>query len=210
MQNMKEWASKFTKADGIRLTTFTSSQITDTVSTIIASHNYSVEANIFMDNVIKQNKATVFGYYVSDPERYGVVEFDDNHNALLENLGNAYQSIFMSQEKRPEGMGYFDFVMSEVHGLRIKELLDEKEQGRKIIGSYCVFVPEEIVLAAKAAKSSVCGFFGVSDLAFVDAPGIILGPGDPANAHTADEFIKISDVNKASEIYQKIIKNYLA
>jgi len=28
------------------------------------------------------NKATVFGYHVHDPERYGVVEFDDNGNAL--------------------------------------------------------------------------------------------------------------------------------
>ncbi len=28
------------------------------------------------------NKATVFGYYVKDPERYGVVEFDDLGNAL--------------------------------------------------------------------------------------------------------------------------------
>lgn len=26
--------------------------------------------------------ATVFGYYVDDPERYGVVEFDDNHHAI--------------------------------------------------------------------------------------------------------------------------------
>ncbi len=40
-------------------------------------------------------------------------------------------------------MAYFDFVMSEVHGLRIRELLDEKKAGRKIIGSYCVFVPED-------------------------------------------------------------------
>jgi hypothetical protein len=30
-------------------------------------------------------------------------------------------------------MGYFDFLMSEVHGLRIKELLDEKEQGRTLL-----------------------------------------------------------------------------
>jgi len=29
-----------------------------------------------------KNKATVFGYYVSDPERYGVVEFDQNNKAL--------------------------------------------------------------------------------------------------------------------------------
>ena len=26
--------------------------------------------------------ATVFGYYVKDPERFGVVEFDENHNVL--------------------------------------------------------------------------------------------------------------------------------
>ncbi len=30
----------------------------------------------------KQNGATVFGYWVSDPERFGVVEFDDNGNAI--------------------------------------------------------------------------------------------------------------------------------
>ena len=53
-------------------------------------------------------------------------------------------------------MGYFAFVMSEVHGLRIKELLDEKAAGRKIIGSYCVFVPEEIVLAANATLVGLC------------------------------------------------------
>lgn len=30
----------------------------------------------------KENKATVFGYWVDDPERYGVAEFDDNGNCL--------------------------------------------------------------------------------------------------------------------------------
>lgn len=78
------------------------------------------------------------------------------HDALLGVLGKAYQDIYLSQKNRPEGMGYFDFVMSEVHGLRIKELLDEKAAGRKIIGSYCVFVPEEIVLAANATLVGLC------------------------------------------------------
>ncbi|WP_299125624.1 glucose-1-phosphate thymidylyltransferase RfbA [uncultured Tenacibaculum sp.] len=32
-------------------------------------------------NVKKEGKATVFGYYVKDPERYGVVDFDSNGNA---------------------------------------------------------------------------------------------------------------------------------
>jgi benzoyl-CoA reductase/2-hydroxyglutaryl-CoA dehydratase subunit BcrC/BadD/HgdB len=78
------------------------------------------------------------------------------HDALLGVLGPAYADIYLAQKNRPEGMGYFDFVMSEVHGLRIKELLDEKTSGRKIIGSYCVFVPEEIVLAANATLVGLC------------------------------------------------------
>lgn len=30
----------------------------------------------------QENKATIFGYWVNDPERYGVAEFDDNGNCL--------------------------------------------------------------------------------------------------------------------------------
>ncbi len=78
------------------------------------------------------------------------------HDALLGVLGNAYKDIFLTQKNRPEGMGYFDFVMSEVHGLRIKELMDEKALGQKIIGSFCVFVPEEIALAANATLVGLC------------------------------------------------------
>ena len=45
------------------------------------------------------------------------------HDALLGVLGPLYEQTFMHQENRPGGMRYFDFVMSEVHGLRIKELM---------------------------------------------------------------------------------------
>ena len=33
-------------------------------------------------NIQEENKATVFGYYVSDPERYGVAEFNDNGDVI--------------------------------------------------------------------------------------------------------------------------------
>jgi len=35
-----------------------------------------------VEDVDKNNKATVFGYYVDDPERYGVAEFDKQGNVL--------------------------------------------------------------------------------------------------------------------------------
>ncbi len=33
-------------------------------------------------NAKEENKATVFGYYVKDPQRYGVAEFDENGNVI--------------------------------------------------------------------------------------------------------------------------------
>jgi benzoyl-CoA reductase/2-hydroxyglutaryl-CoA dehydratase subunit BcrC/BadD/HgdB len=78
------------------------------------------------------------------------------HDDLLGTLGNAYQETFLSQKNRPEGMGYLDFVMSEVHGLRVKELQDARAQGRKVIGTFCVFVPDELILATDAIAVGLC------------------------------------------------------
>ena len=78
------------------------------------------------------------------------------HDQLLQVLGDGYGQIFLSQQERPQGMEYFNFVMSEVHGLRIKELVDGQAEGKKVIGSFCVFVPEEIVRAADATLVGLC------------------------------------------------------
>ena len=78
------------------------------------------------------------------------------HDALLGGLGEAYQNIYLTQRNRPEGMKYFDFVMSEVHGLRVVELLNAQKEGRKVIGSFCVFVPEELILAVDGISVGLC------------------------------------------------------
>ena len=49
---------------------------------IFNGHGFSKLLKQSVANVQDQNMATVFGYYVSDPERYGVVEFNDNGRAL--------------------------------------------------------------------------------------------------------------------------------
>src|SRR5208337_3896079 len=79
-----------------------------------------------------------------------------NHAGLLGVLTNAYKDIYLSQKNRPAAMEYFDFVISEVHGLRIEEIVAAKEAGRKVVGTFCVYVPEEIVLAADGVCIGLC------------------------------------------------------
>lgn len=78
------------------------------------------------------------------------------HDQLLQVLSQGYQQLFLNQPNRPAGMQYLDFVMSEIHGLRVQELVDAQKAGRKVIGSFCVFVPEELILAVDAISVGLC------------------------------------------------------
>ncbi|NIN99969.1 MAG: 2-hydroxyacyl-CoA dehydratase, partial [Anaerolineae bacterium] len=80
----------------------------------------------------------------------------EKHDMLLQALPSMYESIFLSQGDRPETMEYFDFVVGEIHGLRVRELMDHKASGGKVIGLYCVFVPEDLIMAAGAIPVGLC------------------------------------------------------
>lgn len=81
----------------------------------------------------------------------------EKHDVLCAVLPEIYSKVYLSQDGRPEGMNYFNFVVSEVHGLRIEELDNHKKQGGKVIGTFCVYVPDEVILAAGAIGVGLCG-----------------------------------------------------
>lgn len=78
------------------------------------------------------------------------------HDQLLRALPPTYGDVYLSQDNRPAGMEYFDFVINEIHGLRIQELQDHKAGGGKVVGAFCVFVPEEVVRAAGGICIGLC------------------------------------------------------
>jgi benzoyl-CoA reductase/2-hydroxyglutaryl-CoA dehydratase subunit BcrC/BadD/HgdB len=80
----------------------------------------------------------------------------ENHTGLLGVLSDTYKNIYLSQRGRPKGMGYFDFVISEIHGLRVEEIYEAKKARRKIVGTFCLYVPEEIVLAVDGVFIGLC------------------------------------------------------
>ncbi len=78
------------------------------------------------------------------------------HDGLLEVLPPMYEENILRQENRPEGMQYFDFVFSEVHGLRIKELVEHREAGGIVVGTFCTYVPEELIVTAGGICVGLC------------------------------------------------------
>lgn len=79
------------------------------------------------------------------------------HDELLETLGNAHENIIASQRDRPQAMAYFDEAVGTAHCKRVEELLNSKSKGRKVIGTFCIYVPEEIALAADIIPVALCG-----------------------------------------------------
>ena len=80
------------------------------------------------------------------------------HDALLGAVGEMYGDIYLTQENRPESTGYLDFVASNIHSGRIKEMVDAKGSGdaTKVIGSFCLYVPEEVITACNGISVGLC------------------------------------------------------
>ncbi len=49
---------------------------------IFYGHGFTTLLKKAMEDVVSRGGASIFGYYANDPERYGVVEFDDKGNVL--------------------------------------------------------------------------------------------------------------------------------
>lgn len=81
----------------------------------------------------------------------------ENHDNLCAVLPMAYGDIYLSQKNRPENMGFYDFVVSEIHGVRPAELIELQKAGGKVFGTFCVYVPDEIVVACGGAVTGLCG-----------------------------------------------------
>lgn len=91
-------------------------------------------------------------------ELWAALDIDlEKHDDFLAPLPGAYTSLFLERPNRPQGMGYFDMVVGDIHGIRVKELVAAKELGNKVFGTFCVYVPEEIIVATGSACIGLCG-----------------------------------------------------
>lgn len=80
----------------------------------------------------------------------------NTHDILCEVLPVAFGDVYLSQENRPESMDYFNMVVAEIHGIRPAELVEHQKKGGKVVGSFCIHVPDEVVIAAGAIATGLC------------------------------------------------------
>lgn len=90
-------------------------------------------------------------------ELWAALDIDlEKHDDFLAPLPGAFTSLFLERANRPQAMAYFDRVVGDIHGIRVKELVDLKEKGKKVFATFCVYVPEEIIAATGSASIGLC------------------------------------------------------
>ncbi len=90
----------------------------------------------------------------------------EKHDQLLGVLPEIYKQVYITPQKnRPQGMGFFEFVVGDIHGIRVRELVQAKADGKMIVGSFCLYVPDEIILALNGVNIGLCGGTNFSNFA---------------------------------------------
>ncbi len=84
------------------------------------------------------------------------------HDQLIRDMSNLHKKTHLSQQNRPKNMERFDRSFHASHAGRVAEILDFRKNGGKMIGTFCIFVPDEIALAAGVLPLPLCGGSGWS------------------------------------------------
>ena len=74
------------------------------------------------------------------------------HDLLCEALPQAFGDVYLSQKNRPKAMDYFNMVVADIHGIRPAELVAFRKKGGKVVGSFCIHVPDGVVIAGGAIE----------------------------------------------------------
>ena len=84
------------------------------------------------------------------------------HDQLLGNLSDLHEKTHLSQKNRPKTLELFDHSFHACHTERVAEIREYRNNGGKSIGTFCIYVPDEIALAADVLPIPLCGGSGWS------------------------------------------------
>lgn len=81
----------------------------------------------------------------------------DLHHRIFDAVDRTFRKTVLARKNRPGRMAYFDGVIHDAHAGRVREIAGRRAAGDKLIGTFCIYVPEEIILALGAIPVALCG-----------------------------------------------------
>lgn len=81
----------------------------------------------------------------------------ERHDQLIASQARLFRRTFPAQKNRPRAMDLFDHAFHASHGERVAELWEHRRQGGKAVGTFCIYVPDEIALAVDVIPIPLCG-----------------------------------------------------
>jgi benzoyl-CoA reductase/2-hydroxyglutaryl-CoA dehydratase subunit BcrC/BadD/HgdB len=79
------------------------------------------------------------------------------HHKIFDSIDRIFRKTVLAQKDRPGRMAYFDDVIHGAHGARVQEIVERRAAGDKFIGTFCIYVPDELILALGAVPMALCG-----------------------------------------------------
>ena len=79
------------------------------------------------------------------------------HDQLVEYNNRLHEKTHRSAKNRPAAMEFFDWAFHASHAERVAEVLEYRTNGGKSLGTFCIYVPDEIALAANVLPIPLCG-----------------------------------------------------
>ena len=94
----------------------------------------------------------------SDRELWAELGMDvELHDKLMQTIDSSFREQVLAQTNRPSTMAYFDEAVHAAHGERVREIIAHREAGGKFVGTFCIFVPDELILALGGLPLALCG-----------------------------------------------------
>ena len=82
------------------------------------------------------------------------------HEELMKELSDLHEKTHLSQKNRPGAMKRFDRFLHDSHGKRVEQIKKYRDGGGKSIGTFCIYIPDEIAFAADVLAIPLCGGSG--------------------------------------------------
>ena len=83
-----------------------------------------------------------------------------NHDELMASQARLHEKTHLWQKNRPDAIRLFDQALHDSHAARLAEIKAYRDGGGKAIGTFCIYVPDEIALAAGVLPLPLCGGSG--------------------------------------------------